>query len=586
MKKTANVNVPALALLMAVGGQSTWAADPIKVELEVVATGLTSPVGVTHANDGSSRLFVVDQAGFIRVIDNGVLRPTPFLDLSAKLPTLGSFFDERGVLGLAFHPDYKSNGRFFVRYSAPREGDPNESCNDPNGFIVGCHAEVLAEYAVSAGDVNVADPNSEIILFSIDEPEFNHDAGDVAFGPDGMLYFSLGDGGGANDGLDDPDLPHGPTGNGQNINTFLGSLLRIDVDGPPAPGLAYAIPSDNPFVGSAGLDEIYAYGFRNPYKFSFDDGPGGNGAIYLGDVGQDVYEEVDIVIKGGNYGWVIREGFHCFDPFNPTVEPAFCSGTGGALGDPLLDPVNEYTHAEGGLSVIGGFVYRGTRSPELASKYIFGDFSGDFGPTGRLYYFDIAGADSFVRKEFFITPNGDPLGMFLKGFGEGEDGEVYVLASDVLAPSGDTGVVFRIRSVPTGACCTGGDCAAATEEECQTFGGSYQGDQVVCLGDADQDGLDGACEACPNDPAKTAPGVCGCGQPDIDADGDGVLNCFDRCPGIDDRQFAPSCIVDVPAVTTWGMFVLLTSLLVGLVVTSARRRPSRDASTGGGPPIP
>jgi len=460
---------------------SARAADPIRVKLELVASGLASPVAVTHAGDGSGRLFVVDQSGLIRVIDGGVLLPTPFLDISAKLPTLGGFYDERGLLGLAFHPNYAANGRFFVRYSTPRAGDPAEPCNNPGNFIVGCHSEVLAEYSVSAGDPNVADATSEVILFSVDEPEFNHNAGAVAFGPDGYLYFTLGDGGGANDGLNDPALPHGATGNGQNVDTFLGSMIRIDVDSPPAPGLSYAIPADNPFVGGTGLDELYAYGFRNPYRFSFDDGPGGDGSLYVADVGQDVYEELDVVTKAGNYGWVIREGLHCFDPFNPSIEPATCPTTGATFGDPLIDPVLEYSHADGGLSVIGGFVYRGTGSPQLVGRYIFGDFSADFGPTGRIYYTELTGPSAWVRKQFALTPGGAPLGKYVKGFGEDQAGEVYVCAGDDLAPSGTSGVIYRIVAPPTGACCTlRSGCQELTQEECDLDGGTYQGDGVAC----------------------------------------------------------------------------------------------------------
>jgi glucose/arabinose dehydrogenase len=208
----------------------------VTIRLDLVVDGLVGPVGATHAGDGSGRLFIVDQAGQIRIVQDGALLATPFLDLTDKIVEVSAFFDERGVLGLAFHPDYENNGRFFVRYSAPREGDPDEPCNDPDGFIVGCHKEVLAEYAVSA-DPNVADPDSEVILFEVDEPQFNHNAGEVAFGPDGFLYFSLGDGGGAHDGLADVPPSHGPIGNGQNIETALGSMLRIDVDSPPDPGL-------------------------------------------------------------------------------------------------------------------------------------------------------------------------------------------------------------------------------------------------------------------------------------------------------------------------------------------------------------
>ncbi len=401
----------------------------LTITLEEVASGLTSPLTLTHAGDGSGRLFVVDQIGQIRVIENGQLLPTPFLDIGSKLPTLGTFFDERGLLGLAFHPDYENNGRFFVRYSSPRAGDPNEPCNQP-GFVVGCHTAVLAEYSVS-GDRNVADPNSEIILFQIDEPQFNHNAGHVVFGPDGFLYFSLGDGGGANDGLADDPISHGPGGNGQNIETALGSVLRIDVDG----GSPFAIPPDNPFVGIAGNDEIYAYGFRNPYRFSFD--RGGTNELFLGDVGQNIFEELDVVVNGGNYGWVIREGAHCFDPLNPGEVPPDTCPTAG-----LIDPIAEYDHSDG-LSIIGGYVYRGTSFPALLGKYIFGDFSQNFGPTGRLFYIDMDGDRSQIF-EFKLGANNDPLGLFVFGFGEGEGGELYALTSSNLGPVGNGGQVHRI----------------------------------------------------------------------------------------------------------------------------------------------
>ena len=198
------------------------------IELETLASGLTAPLGVTHAGDGSGRIFIVDQAGQVRIVQDGDLLPTPFLDVSGKLPALNPFFDERGLLGLAFHPKYENNGRFFIRYSSPRQGAPDEPCF---GTSRGCHTELLAEYAVSAGDPNLADTNSEVILFAVDEPQFNHNAGDIAFGPDGFLYFSLGDGGGAHDGLADSPPAHGPIGNGQNIETPLGALLRIDDPG-------------------------------------------------------------------------------------------------------------------------------------------------------------------------------------------------------------------------------------------------------------------------------------------------------------------------------------------------------------------
>ena len=252
-------------------------------------------------------------------------------------------------------------------------------------------------------------------------------------------------------------------------------MLRIDVDSPPAPGLNYAVPPGNPFADGGGAPEIYAYGFRNPYRFSFDDGPGGDGSMYVADVGQGLIEEVDIVPVSAtpgmlNYGWVIREGTLCFDPLNSTVPPATCATT-GPFGEPLLDPAMEFPHptpcgsdadcaslgttcgaggncAEiSGIVVIGGFVSRGSGYPALAGKYVFGDFSQAFSiPSGRLFYADTTGPDAFNIKEFVIAPDGLPLGKFLFGIGEDEAGELYVLASDNNGPTGNLGVVYRMVS--------------------------------------------------------------------------------------------------------------------------------------------
>ncbi len=450
----------------------------ITIEFETVASGLTAPVGVTHAGDGSGRLFITEQTGQIRLLQGGVLLPTPFLDISGKLLALDAAYDERGLLGLAFHPEYQQNGRFFVRYSAPRAGDASEPCF---GTSRGCHEEILAEYAVSSTDPNLADNGSEIILFRIDEPQFNHNAGEVAFGPDGFLNFSLGDGGGANDELADVPPSHGPIGNGQNIETPLGAILRIDVDlhnvchnkkksmqvgsssidahlahgdslgacDVNAATQIYGIPHTNPFHGAPGVDEIYAYGMRNPFRFSFDDGPGGGGSLFLADVGQNLFEEVNIIELGGNYGWVIREGANCFDPFNPTNPPSSCSVT-GPNGEPLIDPIVQYSHPgsgfdpEGGITVIGGFVYRGSGFPDPVGHYIFGDFSLEvFNPSGSLYYVEGPEGHNPEIQQFQIGNDDRSYGMFLKSFGEDEDGEIYVAGSAALAPSGSTGVVQR-----------------------------------------------------------------------------------------------------------------------------------------------
>ncbi len=409
----------------------------LSADLVQVASGLIAPALVTHAGDGSGRLFVVDQVGTIRIIQNGVLLATPFLDLktSGDVVTVNPGYDERGMLGIAFHPNYKTNGRFFVRYSKARVGAAGQPCF---GTSRGCHEEILAEYHVSLGNPNVADPTG-VILFRVDKPQFNHDGGDVAFGPDGFLYFTLGDGGGANDGLADVPPSHGPFGNGQNIDVPLGKVLRIDVDH----GSPYTIPADNPFVGGPGLDENYAYGFRNPYRFSFDNGPGGLGTLIVADVGQNLFEEIDLVTKGGNYGWVIREGKHCFDPFNPnTVPPPTCNTAG------LIDPVAEYPHVDStvpvGIAVVGGFVYRNPFPPIANGKYIFGDFSTSFSaPDGHLFYIDAAHDWSTIRRLRLGADNHN-LSLYLKGMGRDEAGQLYVVTSSVLGPSGTQGKVWRI----------------------------------------------------------------------------------------------------------------------------------------------
>jgi len=467
----------------------------ITIELEQVAAGLSAPVYLTHAGDGSGRLFVVDQAGVIRIVQGCELLAEPFLDLTGDMIESNTFFDERGVLGLAFHPNYAENGRFFVRYSRTRTAGPLAPCND-NPFW-GCHEEVLAEFTVS-DDPNIANPEGAI-LFRVNKPEFNHNAGQVVFGPDGYLHFSFGDGGGAHDGLAEVELPHGPNGNGQNFNTPLGAILRIDVDaGPP-----YGIPADNPFVGVDGLNEVYAYGLRNPYRFSFDDGPGGDGRLILADVGQNLFEEINIIENGGNYGWAIREGLHCFDPFNPTEPPEDCSTDG------LTDPVAEYTHDDG-LAVVGGFVYRGSNFPALVGKYVFGDFSTDFFvPGGRLFYLDADGDMSQIF-EFIIGEANEPLGAFLLGIGEDEAGEIYVLTNDQLAPVdedgsfSDGGRVLRVTAgfadCNTDAVPDACDIANGTSEDCNT--------NVVpdeCDGDANSNGIPDDCEegdgcqSCPGD---------------------------------------------------------------------------------------
>ena len=423
--------------------------DDPSVGLRLVADGLTSPVALVAPHDGSGRLFIVDQVGVIRVLTaDGNLLSEPFLDLRSRIVPLMPEFDERGVLGLAFHPGYAGNGRFFVYYSAPLRAGA------PPGFD---HTARVSEFRVSASDPNRADPASERIVLEQDKPQFNHNGGTVLFGPsDGYLYISFGDGGGA----DDVGLGHvedwyltNAGGNGQDIqNNLLGNILRIDVDH----GVPYAIPADNPFAGmpgcADGCDEIWAYGFRNPYRMSFD--AGGSRDLFVGDAGQELWEEVSIAVKGGNFGWNVKEGTHCFSTENPDESPAECPDTVGSphprAGDPLIDPVIEYAnhHQPGGLgaTVIGGHVYRGSALPQFFGRYLFGDWSREFEePDGSLFVAKARKKGLWHMQQLRIatSPTGR-LGHYLLGFGQDTAGEMYALTTDQTGPTGTTGEVFKL----------------------------------------------------------------------------------------------------------------------------------------------
>lgn len=441
MQRISRHSRPALArcaaIAAALSAASTVNAQPIPqgdltFDLVPVVTGLVAPILVTNAGDNSGRMFIVDQVGKVWILKDGQLLPDPFLAVQTpELVTVNTGYDERGLLGLAFHPDFANNGRVFVRYSKPRTGSAGEPCF---GTGRGCHEEVLVEYAVSANNPDQVDPASAKYVLRINKPQFNHNSGTIAFGPDGYLYMGMGDGGGANDGLADTPPSHGPIGNGQNINSLMGKMLRLDVDS----GSPYGIPSDNPFASSDGADEVYAYGMRNPFMFAFDDGPGGTGALWLGEVGQDLTEEIDIVENGKNYGWVIKEGFHCFDPFHPTVPPPSCDNTG------LTDPIVEYSHVDGGIAVVGGYVYRGGGFPGLRGVYVFGDFSTSFSaPNGHLFYIDTNEAD-WTMKRPLVKGSTLPIAQYVKGMGRDENGDVYFCVSTILGPRGTSGSVLRL----------------------------------------------------------------------------------------------------------------------------------------------
>jgi glucose/arabinose dehydrogenase len=444
--------VVACATVVFVGGGApvqAQEADSPAVGLRLVAEGFTSPVALVEAPDGSGRRFVVDQAGVIRIISAaGNLLPQPFLDLRSRIVPLDPAFDERGVLGLAFHPGYAGNGRFFVYYSAPLRAGA------PAGYD---HTARVSEFRVSATDANRADPASERIVLEVDKPQFNHNGGTLLFGPrDGYLYMSIGDGGGA----DDVGLGHvedwyaaNAGGNGQDIQqNLLGNILRIDVNG----GAPYAVPADNPFTGTAGCadgcDEIWAYGFRNPYRMSFD--LGGARDLFVGDAGQELWEEVSIAVKGGNFGWNVKEGTHCFSTDNPDESPPECPDTVGAphprAGDPLIDPVIEYAnhHQPGGLgaTVIGGHVYRGQALPQFSGRYVFGDWSREFEePDGSVFVAMPRKKGLWHMEQLRIatSPTGR-VGHYVLGFGQDLAGEMYVLTTDQTGPAGTTGKVYRL----------------------------------------------------------------------------------------------------------------------------------------------
>jgi len=362
-----------LSLILTLSATAEAAIPTVRLMPALPKLAFDRPLCITHANDATGRIFVVEQFGRIHVVQNDPATgaSSVFLDISRKVRTV---HNEEGLLAMAFHPNYKSNGFFYIYYSAsnPRRG-------------------VLSRFSVSTEDANKADPGSELAILEVEQPYGNHNGATVIFGPDGYLYMSLGDGGSAGD----------PHGHGQNLGTLLGSILRIDVDHRDS-SRAYAIPKDNPFVGVQGArPEIWAYGLRNVWRMSFDHL---TGELWAGDVGQNKWEEIDLIVRGGNYGWNIREGAHAYRSV----------ATEGVL----IDPVIEYGRNDG-ASVTGGYVYRGSRFPSLQGVYIYADYV-----TGTIWGLRHIGGKVTESARLLEQPNN------ISSFGETSEGEILVTCFD------------------------------------------------------------------------------------------------------------------------------------------------------------
>ena len=425
---------------------------------------------MVHAGDATGRMFIVEQRGAIRIFRNGVLQPGNFLDIGRKLVLERTGFDERGLLGLAFHPGYgvaasPGFGKFYVFYIAPSPNAPGPAANPVDSQTI------VSEFKVSSTNPDVADPDSERILLSFDKPQFNHAGGGMEFGPDGLLYFTVGDGGSSNDnnvghtGGGPNPRPTNGKGNAQDLTKLLGKMHRIDPLGTNGPGGQYGIPATNPFATSPNGErpEIYAYGLRNCWRFSFDKRPGGTNQLFGADVGQGSVEEINLITLGGNYGWRNREG---------TFVPSF-SVDAPALAVPPIDPIAQYAHPgviignpplpQLGLSVTGGYIYRGSAIPALSGKYIFGDWSQNpvltpapATPTakGVMLGLEETAPGVWALSQLDIL-GGNPINLYIQGFGEDAQGELYVLTKltqpvTAVDPATGlpTGVILKLVPVP------------------------------------------------------------------------------------------------------------------------------------------
>ncbi len=393
----------------------------IVIQLELVEDGLTLPLALAAPEDGSGRLFVAQQTGEIWVIDrNGERLPRPLLTLYHRMVNVQYRYDERGLLGFALHPDFADNGKFYVHFSGlTREGAPEHTD----------HTAYISEFTLHKNNPNRADPASEKIILMIDQPYGNHNGGQLAFGWDGYLYIGLGDGGDHGDPYNlaqHRDYPHG-------------KILRIDVDH----GDPYAIPPDNPFVNGGGRPEIYALGLRNPFRFSFDER---SQLLIAGDVGESRWEEINLIYKGVNYGWNIKEGYECFNKVEFSEPLRRCPVPDGTR---LIGPVMAYDHTIG-ISVIGGFVYRGYQIPDLYGWYIFAEWSSAqtiITSTSGIFAAPVEGDHAWQMEELrLVDENGAPLlrNFLIHSLGQDAKGELYLLTQGAVGDMFKDGKLYKI----------------------------------------------------------------------------------------------------------------------------------------------